>query len=184
MKKYFILGVVLALFSCKNGTEAEVKIAPSQAEVPLNNSDKDLNATSETSEVVFENPAFGKVYTAYLNVKGSLVNTDAAAASKAVIALETSQKGVLDNEGLNTAIQAFEKSTDIKKQRALFEQISAAIEVEIAKQTIISGTVYKQYCPMAFDGKGGYWLSNSKEVRNPYYGDKMLTCGAVDKELN
>jgi phosphoribosylaminoimidazole carboxylase (NCAIR synthetase) len=82
------------------------------------------------------------------------------------------------------AIQEFEASTDIKNQRAIFERISAAMEVEIAKQTITSGTIYKQYCPMAFDGKGGYWLSNSKEVRNPYYGDKMLKCGTIDKELN
>ena len=48
---------------------------------------------------------------------------------------------------------------------------------------ITSGEVYKQYCPMAFEGKGGYWLSNSKEVRNPYYGDKMLKCGSVQETI-
>ncbi|MFT6415655.1 MAG: hypothetical protein ACJARZ_000993 [Dokdonia sp.] len=183
MKKYLILGVAMALFSCKNGSEVEVKTAPSQVEAPLKESNKDLNVTSSTSEVVFENADFGKVYAAYLEVKGSLVNTDAAAASKAVISLNNSQKELLGNEGLNTAIQEFQKSTDIQKQRALFERISAAMEVEIAKQKITSGTIYKQYCPMAFDGKGGYWLSDSKEVRNPYYGDKMLTCGVVETAL-
>jgi hypothetical protein len=34
---------------------------------------------------------------------------------------------------------------------------------------------------MAFDGEGGYWLSDSKEIRNPYYGEKMLVCGNVEK---
>jgi len=36
---------------------------------------------------------------------------------------------------------------------------------------------------MAFDGKGGYWLSNSKEIRNPYFGDIMLACGEVTEVL-
>lgn len=173
----------MALFSCKNGSEAEVKTAPSQVEAPKKESNKDLNVTSATSEVVFENADFGKVYAAYLKLKGSLVNTDNIAAAAAVTALNNSQIELLDNEGLNTAILEFQKSTDIQKQRALFGRISAAMEVEIAKQKITSGTIYKQYCPMAFDGKGGYWLSDSNEVRNPYYGDKMLTCGVVETVL-
>lgn len=184
MKKYLILGITLALFSCKDSEEAEVKTAPSQVAAVQTESKTDLNSTSTSSEVVFENAAFGKVYEAYLDVKASLVNTDATAASKAVATLNNSQKDLLDNQGLQKAIQEFEASTDIKNQRAIFERITAAMEVEIAKQTITSGTIYKQYCPMAFDGKGGYWLSNSKEVRNPYYGDKMLKCGTIDKELN
>ena len=184
MKKYLILGITLALFSCKDSEEAEVKTAPSQVAAVQKESKTDLNSTSTSSEVVFENAAFGKVYEAYLDVKASLVNTDATAASKAVATLNNSQKDLLDNQGLQMAIQEFEASTDIKNQRAIFERISAVMEVEIAKQTITSGTIYKQYCPMAFDGKGGYWLSNSKEVRNPYYGDKMLKCGTIDKELN
>jgi Cu(I)/Ag(I) efflux system membrane fusion protein len=39
--------------------------------------------------------------------------------------------------------------------------------------------VYKEYCPMAFDNKGAYWLSESEEIRNPYFGKSMLTCGEV-----
>jgi Cu(I)/Ag(I) efflux system membrane fusion protein len=35
---------------------------------------------------------------------------------------------------------------------------------------------------MAFD-TGAYWISDSKEIRNPYFGDAMLTCGEVKKEL-
>jgi Cu(I)/Ag(I) efflux system membrane fusion protein len=36
---------------------------------------------------------------------------------------------------------------------------------------------------MAFDNKGAYWLSETKEIRNPYFGDKMMTCGEVKKEF-
>ncbi|MDP4747411.1 MAG: efflux RND transporter periplasmic adaptor subunit, partial [Algoriphagus sp.] len=39
--------------------------------------------------------------------------------------------------------------------------------------------VYKDYCPMAFDNKGGYWLSETEDIRNPYFGASMLSCGEV-----
>jgi len=45
------------------------------------------------------------------------------------------------------------------------------------------GTVVHVHCSMAFDGKGGHWLQQGKEVRNPYYGEAMSTCGEVMKEL-
>ena len=38
-------------------------------------------------------------------------------------------------------------------------------------------TIYYQYCPMARDNKGAYWLSAVEEIKNPYFGDAMLTCG-------
>jgi hypothetical protein len=43
-------------------------------------------------------------------------------------------------------------------------------------------TLYQQFCPM-YD-KGSAWLSMEKEIRNPYYGSKMMACGKVQKEIN
>ncbi|HQE11916.1 MAG TPA: hypothetical protein PLQ78_04150 [Flavipsychrobacter sp.] len=43
--------------------------------------------------------------------------------------------------------------------------------------------VYRQYCPMAFNDKGAYWLSNEEKIMNPYFGKKMLTCGEVTDTL-
>jgi Cu(I)/Ag(I) efflux system membrane fusion protein len=44
--------------------------------------------------------------------------------------------------------------------------------------------IYHQYCPMAFNDAGGYWLSSSSDIKNPYYGKKMLTCGEVKDTLD
>lgn len=44
--------------------------------------------------------------------------------------------------------------------------------------------VYLEFCPMAFDNKGGFWISKDKKIRNPYFGDKMLKCGEVKKQFN
>ena len=44
-------------------------------------------------------------------------------------------------------------------------------------------TAYYDYCPMAFNNKGGYWLAKEDKIQNPYFGDKMLTCGSVEEKL-
>jgi hypothetical protein len=44
-------------------------------------------------------------------------------------------------------------------------------------------TAYYQRCPMANDNKGAYWISQEKEIRNPYYGEKMLKCGENKETL-
>ena len=44
--------------------------------------------------------------------------------------------------------------------------------------------VYYQYCPMAFNNKGAYWMSQDREIKNPYFGDKMLECGSLEDSLD
>lgn len=39
--------------------------------------------------------------------------------------------------------------------------------------------VYYEFCSMALKNQGAYWLSNSREIHNPYFGDKMPACGEV-----
>ena len=44
-------------------------------------------------------------------------------------------------------------------------------------------TLYVQKCPMANNNNGAMWLSNDKVIRNPYYGDAMITCGSIIEEI-
>jgi Cu(I)/Ag(I) efflux system membrane fusion protein len=37
---------------------------------------------------------------------------------------------------------------------------------------------------MAFNNKGAYWLSNEREIKNPYFGSEMLECGSVEDSLD
>ena len=43
--------------------------------------------------------------------------------------------------------------------------------------------LYQDYCPMYDQGKSGYWISERKDIQNPYYGAEMLTCGGLVKTL-
>jgi Cu(I)/Ag(I) efflux system membrane fusion protein len=44
--------------------------------------------------------------------------------------------------------------------------------------------VYYQYCAMAFDNTGAYWLSDKIDDTNPYMGKKMPNCGEVTDSLD
>jgi Cu(I)/Ag(I) efflux system membrane fusion protein len=45
-------------------------------------------------------------------------------------------------------------------------------------------TLYVDYCPMANDNKGAYWISEVEEIRNPFMPEDMLTCGEVKKKIS
>ncbi len=47
-----------------------------------------------------------------------------------------------------------------------------------------SQTLYQDHCPMFNDGKGAVWFSENKEIKNPYYGSKMISCGKVQQTIN
>ncbi len=76
------------------------------------------------------------------------------------------------------------KAPDLKEARELFGKVSgsliAAISVFGAET---DSPIYTFHCPMAFDGSGADWLANRTEVRNPYYGAAMLTCGSLTDTL-
>jgi len=39
--------------------------------------------------------------------------------------------------------------------------------------------LYEIFCPMAFDNRGASWIQTDKQVKNPYFGARMLDCGEV-----
>lgn len=46
-----------------------------------------------------------------------------------------------------------------------------------------SQKLYQDHCPMYNDGKGAVWISETRDIKNPYYGNQMLNCGSVKKEF-
>jgi hypothetical protein len=48
---------------------------------------------------------------------------------------------------------------------------------------LATGALYVEYCPMANNNQGGFWLSNEKQIKNPYFGEAMLTCGSVKETI-
>ena len=149
-----------------------------------------MSVTLESSQ----NEYFEVILNDYLNLKDALVGDDNEKAKKMGTTLANSlgnldvskytdsQKSELKDIIENAKEHAKHISeSDIKRQREHFKTISK----DVTNMVAITGTekkLYEQFCPM-YD-KGTAWLSISKDIKNPYYGSQMLTCGKVQKEIN
>ena len=71
----------------------------------------------------------------------------------------------------------------IDHQREHFDVLSKDI-IDLIAFTGTEKKLYQDFCPMYNNNKGAQWLSQTKEIKNPYYGGKMMGCGVVQKEIN
>ena len=104
-------------------------------------------------------------------VDGQSLNEDAAQAwTREAQAISASMKSFADSENLNDHRMAFSVLSDLLYSMLVKYQIPT--------------NGFRMYCPMAFGNDGAYWLSKSEEIRNPYMGQQMLTCGNIKNELD
>ena len=173
-------------------------------EMPLNSSttaeqpgQHELHATMATATmtVTLASP-LQPVYNAYFDLKDALVNSDgdraATLGSSLLAALKAVDMNKLDNEehmqwmksrsALITDAEHISTLKDVEKQRDYFITLSSNMYL-LMKTSKLETPVYFQHCPMANDGKGADWLSKENNIKNPYYGSMMLTCGKTVETL-
>ncbi|MCM8571019.1 efflux RND transporter periplasmic adaptor subunit [Gramella jeungdoensis] len=133
---------------------------------------------------------FVKSLDEYFKLKDALVDSNPEKAMKSAGSmLEKLPKAKL--QGMAAAhfnkvkemLEAISKNENLENQRAHFVILSENMIALTANIDSLGQAVYVQHCPMADSNKGADWLSLSSEVRNPYYGEAMLSCGEVTKEL-
>lgn len=116
-------------------------------------------------------------------VTTALTNGDAAEAKIAANAIEAGAKDFSGASGITTAASKVTAASDIETQRTAYSGMSKDMAALIKKEGLSGGELYVAYCPMAFNDKGATWISGSKEIRNPYFGEKMLRCGEVKETI-
>lgn len=139
-------------------------------------------ATASSGTPVFEDPKATAVYQHYLHLKDALVNSNGAEAQTGAAALQTALTEAGNEKGADLAGKVASVS-DVTAQRAELEALTAEVESVVKSTKLTAGVVYKQYCPMANNDKGGYWLSNDSEIKNPYFGESMISCGETKEEI-
>jgi len=97
---------------------------------------------------------------------------------------ESKQKDLKDimDDAKENAEHISENGDKIDHQREHFEILST----DMRDLIVIVGadrTLYQIHCPMYNNNKGGNWLNESKEVKNPLLGTKMSKCGNVIQEI-
>ncbi|MFV8836781.1 DUF3347 domain-containing protein [Salinimicrobium soli] len=75
------------------------------------------------------------------------------------------------------------EAEDLAGRRENFIYLSQAMIKTVSAFGLQNKKIYVDYCPMANSNKGAYWLSGDPAIKNPYYGEAMLTCGEIVTEL-
>lgn len=133
--------------------------------------------------VHFENESMNKAYYSYIELKDALVASDAAAAEAKAAELSRLLSKLDNAKNAEKSAIAVAGAGSLEAQRKAFSDLSTQM-VELAKASDIHmGEVYVEFCPMANGGEGATWLSNEKQINNPYFGDKMLRCGKVKETI-
>lgn len=138
-----------------------------------------------------------KIIEYYLHLKNALVNDnskDAAASGKEIVeAMKTLNKSLLTDEqkkiyedveddAREHAEHISENASKIEHQREHFDILSNDL-YDLVKAFGSRQVLYKYFCSMYNDKEGAIWLSEVKEIKNPYYGKEMLNCGSMEEEI-
>ncbi|MEO5777348.1 MAG: DUF3347 domain-containing protein [Flavobacterium sp.] len=192
MKNIIISAIVMAflLVSCNQKTkESDATTTEKATTEPVKEA-----ATTEAAQATF---SINELVSNYLALKNALTKDDTKGASTAGKTLYATFNAVNVNsidaknkkDYLDIADDAKEHAEhigdnggNIPHQREHFVLLSKDIS-DLIKTFGATQKLYQDYCPMADDGKGAIWISEFKEIKNPYEGSKMLTCGSVKKEL-
>jgi len=170
----------------------------SSKESSATNTDTTSQAPTTNNNSVAENTGIiNDVVSRYLSLKNALTNdngSEAASAAKGIgesltkvdeSSLTPEQKKMYDevkDDIKEHAEHIGANGSDIKHQREHFDLLSKDI-IDLVKATGSSQTLYRDFCPMYNNKKGASWLSETREIKNPYYGKEMPKCGEVKEEI-
>ncbi|RKD15166.1 hypothetical protein BCY91_06500 [Pelobium manganitolerans] len=176
---------IMLLVSCQSDSKKEIA----------------RGGSSDTSQQATESRKSDRgaeaIMTAYLDLKNALVKDDDKAAAEAGKQLAASFKEINTSGMKEAELKAFEDIREdaidhashisrnvgnISHQREHFETLSEDI-YDLKKAVRGDQKLYYLHCPMYNEGKGANWVSETKEVQNPYLGKSMPECGTLKEEL-
>ncbi len=190
MNKILVLSGFLFLVAC-GGKDEKAAVADTTP--------KTLAASAHSDSF---NLAFGKMLDHYFELKDQFIaENDTLIAQKSVSLISDVAEAAVEFKDLNndstvastarsyavsisSELKSIVSETDREERRKSFQTVSEQIYDLIRTVKYDRAIVYHQYCPMAFNDAGAFWLSNSSDIRNPYLPKKMLTCGEVKDSLD
>jgi Cu(I)/Ag(I) efflux system membrane fusion protein len=136
---------------------------------------------------------FKKVLKPYLQMKDAFIASDVVKVSKYAKVTLTELKSLSSKDlgkmeqshvsQIERMLNAIVENELLENQRAHFVILNENMVAIAMNIEGMDAMLYVQKCPMANNNKGAVWLSAEKDIRNPYYGEAMLTCGSVIEEI-
>jgi hypothetical protein len=175
LKKTILFFAVTGTFACSNKPEADTdrveeptQVSTPRQEQPLTINDAALNA----------------IYPHYVKLTTALVDGKKGESKLIASAIE---RGAAEVKG-GAALQAFARqmlsAPNLGAERHAYAGLSNEFIAMVKKTGVKNGELYRVVCPMANNNEGAAWLSWSKEIRNPYFGKEMLSCGTVEETIS
>lgn len=161
--------------------------------------DKDVKAVAVTFTNLDAKAAayIKEIVDHYLHIKNALAGDNGSEAANGANAMEKAisklDKSLLtaeqkaaydkDEEEMKEHAEHIAKNGDkIKHQRSHFVMMSEVV-YELVKNFGGGRPLYHDHCPMARDKQGAMWISEMKEIKNPYFGTEMPACGKVEEVI-
>ena len=137
--------------------------------------------------------ALRPVYMAYMAMKDALSFDDLAAAQKASADVSKSLSAInmslfpgeshdvwmKYSSDMGNALQHIPHQKSLDEVRKSFQQVSDILIAMSQAFNPMDEPLYVDFCPMADNNRGASWLSLSEEIKNPCFGEAMLSCGEV-----
>ena len=194
MKKT-IIGIAIfaiSLSACNSDNKTSEKEAIKNDTTQNNSSAMSSNKRDESVD-----GSMREMVNQYLQIKNALANDngkDAAAAANAYVesmgkmdknSLTADKKTKWDNlsdDAKEMAEHIGKNGDKLEHQREHFDMLSNDM-YDMVKTFGAGQTLYKDFCPLYNNKKGAIWLSEIKEIKNPYLGKAMPTCGSIKEEI-
>ena len=187
-----ITTIVMASCNNANNTSADKQDKKSDTAQPAISNADSTKITGTASTVSIK-----EIMDKYLEMKNAFAkdnDKDAATAGNAMVktfadfntaSLNAEQAKIyndIQDDAKEHAEHIGANAGNIKHQREHFDMLSKDM-YQLAKTFGAGKALYYDHCPMYNDGKGANWLSETKEISNPYLGKSMPTCGTVKEEV-
>ena len=160
----------------------------------MNHKEMDHSNHNHQVESAQNKNQLSQVFDTYFLLKDAFVKANESEISKQIAAFSRTvsavEMGKLSHEShlvwmevlkdLETTSNQLIQEKNIDKQRGIFAKLTEPM-YKLAKKSALGYPVYYQNCPM-FNG-GSNWLSKEETIKNPFYGNMMLTCGSTVEQL-
>lgn len=184
MKLTMFLTLAFLISAC--GDKAEKNAANhdhSQMAQPESSQEKTVPTGPTTSIAKLKDDRLNAVYAQYAHLTNALTEADVDAAKIAANAIEAGATGVSGGRALASAAARVSAASTVEAQRKAYGSLSQNMIKLVKASGLAEGQVHVQYCPMAFDNEGATWMSSTREIRNPYMGEAMLSCGETRESI-
>jgi len=131
----------------------------------------------------------------YFDIKNELVKNDFKRSMEVVqtfnqqletltIPLEIREDWQPFGQTLKDRLKGLNATSDLAGLRKEFAGFSDQMTTLVSTFELGEAEIYVDFCPMALNDQGAYWLSEFENIENPYFGSAMLTCGLVKRTFS